>query len=1854
MSDAMQRRLDMLLNISVQGLQDVDKATHAIRRHGSKAKAVALGLTEIEGAAENAGRNFDAFREAAARAGTALSKYNDIQDRLKAQQSELAQLTEQRASSMAQAEERSVEAAQNLQNTFEDLKDLYARAEEAAGTTFKPLEEEAGRAKVSMRQLEESLSRIEDSYRKMEAAAGQPRDASGRFAQQPTEGGAQVDPQRIEQERAALMERANIIRETIERVNELTEAQQRYTETQQQITEIERRMGTKMNASSEAVQQLTQRRDALVRKIQREGEVLNQLSGQSLVSVNRETGEASVRTKELDGILRQMDETTKRLNTEMERNTREGQRATQAKEGVTNASRRTTDSLEDQNREWNVMRQRISKNDEALWGLRRSLGALRNQILVVLFATRGLRNAMSSARETIIEVDQGMIGLRRTAISMGEDFRHLEGITREFEKRGLQNADEAAVALRNILQTGLGTEEATNLLWAFTDAASFNARSQRDLTDAVIRASEAFRDQRAQGLQAIGVSQRMTDMVRSHAAATGQQASEIEGLERHMAIYQAVMNESAKFTGNANDLLNTFEGSMISLQGAAKSNSEAFGNTLRPVFEEFNRTLTRGHQSSAEFFNQLNEAHSTDIDRWAARVAKFVEELSAVVGAAGGTILKLIIKYGDWLVIIGQVLLAKSILNKRMAKHAEKMMAMQSAVKNQTVATQEYTTWLGNQNTKLVAVNKVTGEQVEGLQALRVAYQKNRLEAIRSNTALQAGIKSGDLKIATLSKKQASLHTLSGAYAGVTTAITTNTNAVLANKGAKTRLRMLVVSMAAPFRALGAAVTAAGGAMRAAAIAARTLMAAFLKFAAIFLVIQVITRLISRLTGASERANELTMANERLKRSYQELAGTVERASRRFDAVRERADIFGVDIGPLKQVEDQVREHYDRLLELKDKYIQSEDEDQREQLKGRIERLKEALNEERDILEMMSQEKLETFQKYEELLLDLQEKSQEAQTDLLSHHGVQQLHEARQNNREFEALLRERHEAIKAITHVSETARIRFERWADSVRTENTRQANEEQKELHEDLYRTILDTERNAQLDRLSLGRETTENLRRQFEIRRQILKDENEETIQGYEERVEGLRQVQRAERQAIEERVQATTIGIQNEIKAINEETRRLEETLGGQIGSRVGQRMEFIGPFEEFANQLDDLNRKLVEADGPEQFQRVLLDMNDAMTEFEKTTGRDSPAADALRYGFSAELQDLEEHTRNWISNMEDSAKAAELNKREVRPLLNQIEALTDVTFRQAREVQEHTSEMDREISAYETKIQRLREAQREMVSNLNEEERLQVSALELSKAYEAVEKAVEKVTRAEDQRARRRDINDTRAITQMELNYNRTLLESTEKLNEATLAQMSNNRTIEESRRERQEQVRALRGEKEAVAENLQELQREREMRKGLLAERDLEEMDKRIEQLKDEKEFLGDIIQETVILHGQQSRLADQEARLELSRAHLTHITDQLNDAQQEFNDKLQHQQELMSIREQTHQTQLLQQELTARERLLPVMGHILSDRREGINAMRTQLREQRNEIELLNRQRQAIGENARLLRDYINNNEDLRGQERLQAQERLQQLEQQYQWMGELTRANEEYLEVLERQTDTERRQELTRSIVDNLQPTIDMYQNFAQQMREIDDQILLDRHRFRLEYLDQLKHGEITHAEHSHIMLAQQQYLNAREQHLRQERIANLVRDVGREISLYAARIAAQSGNIPAALGLLAGGAIMATANAVASRIERQSTMAYQQAQIEFQRAQRQMQDSQDGMSGDDSRSRKFGGTIRADNMVVNISPTVVVEGEQIFIGSGSAVEFSREMAEMMMENIQQSIDDRRIDLSNVPRGE
>lgn len=128
-------------------------------------------------------------------------------------------------------------------------------------------------------------------------------------------------------------------------------------------------------------------------------------------------------------------------------------------------------------------------------GLRRVVGALRNQILLFLFALRGVIDVITSSVEASNQLESALVGLRAVTEKTGTSFYDANKFILEFTETGLISVASTAAGLKNLLSAGFGMPEAIQLMKTLGDAAAFNRQGTLEYGAAIEGATQGIKNQ---------------------------------------------------------------------------------------------------------------------------------------------------------------------------------------------------------------------------------------------------------------------------------------------------------------------------------------------------------------------------------------------------------------------------------------------------------------------------------------------------------------------------------------------------------------------------------------------------------------------------------------------------------------------------------------------------------------------------------------------------------------------------------------------------------------------------------------------------------------------------------------------------------------------------------------------------------------------------------------------------------------------------------------------------------------------------------------------------------------------------------------------------------------------------------------------------------------------------------------------------------------------------------------------------------------------------------------------------------------------------------------------------------------
>ena len=187
-----------------------------------------------------------------------------------------------------------------------------------------------------------------------------------------------------------------------------------------------------------------------------------------------------------------------------------------------------------------------------------------------------------------------MRGLASVADSIGNKFREMgHGMTVDSESAkeaaielsedGLMSIAESSTALKNLLLSGFGLDQAVEMLKAFKDSAAFGRQGALSFGQAVVSAAEGIKNGNSILVDNAGITKNLSVMQKEYAATLGKTIGKLTEAEKREAIYFGTLEEAAAMSGDAEAAAETLSGQYAGLETDVFNLSAAFGETLAPV-----------------------------------------------------------------------------------------------------------------------------------------------------------------------------------------------------------------------------------------------------------------------------------------------------------------------------------------------------------------------------------------------------------------------------------------------------------------------------------------------------------------------------------------------------------------------------------------------------------------------------------------------------------------------------------------------------------------------------------------------------------------------------------------------------------------------------------------------------------------------------------------------------------------------------------------------------------------------------------------------------------------------------------------------------------------------------------------------------------------------------------------------------------------------------------------------------------------------------------------------------------------------------------------------------------------------
>ena len=628
------------------------------------------------------------------------------------------------------------------------------------------------------------------------------------------------------------------------------------------------------------------------------------LGGETLAKIDRRTGKTIVQWKKIDQRIEDVRIEYRKLTKAMRATEKQSTRTAKAQDRVQSEFKQTTAAVKRSGREFEIWTdQRLSS--DAIPALRRRLGALRNQLLVLAFATRGLKRLFDTAFNASLQLESALKGLGSVAVNTGAGMQAAQEAALNLAVKGLLTVAEAAAGLKNLLSAGFGLPEAIKLMNTLTDSASFNRQGTLALGEAVVGATQGIKNQNSIMVDNAGITKNLSIMYKEYAASIGTTMGVLTELEKRQAIYNGIQKEGAIFAGDSEKVLSTLSGRLSVLSAKTIIAAGALGDILNPAISALVGVFASGAEEFGKFLGRASE--SREILRESRKAGEglgsVLKDILGVVGLLGKGVAKLVNGTGGlvfWLNIMVKLGIVFKLQTKLLASYKAGVAAGAQAVSTLAVS-QDIAT------KKFIVNNKAVLQSVGLLKGLALRYQAVST-SIRATTASQI----------------------------------TNIKVWKGWGIIGTKAQILNLKLVGSFTAIAATIKSAGGAMVIFGAAVKGLTFVFLRLFAAIAVFEGVMWIIDRVFGADARAKETAKAISEMTTQLEaymfkviSLQKILKDSEKSGGAIG--LDLLGGNIGKLRSSVVKITQTFDRIHALTVEFNTSTNRKTREGIRERIE-----------------------------------------------------------------------------------------------------------------------------------------------------------------------------------------------------------------------------------------------------------------------------------------------------------------------------------------------------------------------------------------------------------------------------------------------------------------------------------------------------------------------------------------------------------------------------------------------------------------------------------------------------------------------------------------------------------------------------------------------------------------------------------------------------------------------------------------------------------------------------------------------------------------------------------------------------
>jgi hypothetical protein len=201
---------------------------------------------------------------------------------------------------------------------------------------------------------------------------------------------------------------------------------------------------------------------------------------------------------------------------------------------------------------------------------------------IVTSFKNSLSGIVSAAIDASQKAEAALRGLSATAINLGISPADAQAAVQNLQivKDGLIGVGEASASLKNLLATGFGLPQAIDIIKAFGDTAAFGRQSALTYGEAIRSATEGIKNQNSILVDNAGLTKNLSVILRERGFVIQDINDENKKASALEALHTGLLKEASIQHGDANELLETYQGRMIQVEAAQTRFLKALGNTI--------------------------------------------------------------------------------------------------------------------------------------------------------------------------------------------------------------------------------------------------------------------------------------------------------------------------------------------------------------------------------------------------------------------------------------------------------------------------------------------------------------------------------------------------------------------------------------------------------------------------------------------------------------------------------------------------------------------------------------------------------------------------------------------------------------------------------------------------------------------------------------------------------------------------------------------------------------------------------------------------------------------------------------------------------------------------------------------------------------------------------------------------------------------------------------------------------------------------------------------------------------------------------------------------------------------------